>query len=74
VNQNDGSFRGTKQLWRGGHRRVNKRMRGDGADRAVSLVRGVSAAGTSGRSGFVVIANRHATMLCINRFRGLTER
>ncbi len=29
VNQNDCSFRGTKKLWRSGHRR----MRGEGADR-----------------------------------------
>jgi hypothetical protein len=50
---------------------MNKRMRGDGADLAVSLVRGVRAiAGTSGRSGIVVIANRSATMLYINRFGG----
>jgi hypothetical protein len=46
VNQNDGSFRGTKQLWRGGHRPMNKPMRGEGANRApVGLVRSVRAGG-----------------------------
>jgi hypothetical protein len=62
VNQNDGSFRGTKQLWRAGHRRMSKPMRGEGADRApAGLVRSIRAiAGTSGPSGIVVIANRGA--------------
>jgi hypothetical protein len=37
VNQNDCSFRGTRKLWRSGHRRMNRRMRGEGADRAGSF-------------------------------------
>ena len=54
---------------------MNRHMRGEGADRAVGLLRGVRAiAETSGRSAIVVIANRYATMLYINRFWGLTER
>jgi hypothetical protein len=71
VNQNDGSFRGTKQLWRAGHRRMNRRMRGEGADRApVGLVRSVGGDCRNVRS----IRNRGNSeprrwVFHINRFR-----